>query len=88
MNTCTVAYVTQMVSSVAVMIGARRQLSLRRVRSGICALVLAGPWLTCVIADVSALELSGCFRVCPAAPAPARAVHWKLYSNAYHYWAG
>src|ERR1700721_2305114 len=85
MKTRTVAYATQMVSSVAVMIGARRQLSLRRVRSGICARVLAGAWLTCVIGDVSALELRGVLPRLPAAPAPACALHWKLYSNAYHH---
>src|ERR1700722_13866307 len=49
MNTWTVAYVTQMVSSTAVMAGDRHQGSLRSVFSDICARVLAGATDACVI---------------------------------------
>src|SRR5712691_5462573 len=59
-----------MVSSAAVIAGARHHGSLRRVRSLICALVLAGASIACVIVDVSALKLTG------VAP-PAVYAHWS-----------
>jgi hypothetical protein len=37
-------------------------LSLRSVRSGICALLLAGATTLCVVIDVSALDLPGSLR--------------------------
>src|SRR5215469_6276441 len=49
MNTCTVAYVTQMVSSTAVSAGDRHQESVRSVFWLICARVLAGASVSCVI---------------------------------------
>src|SRR5208283_2992059 len=54
MKTRTVAYRTQMVSSVRTMPGCRHQGSLRSVFSGICARVLAGDSIACVILDVLA----------------------------------
>src|SRR6266702_6055578 len=51
-----------MISSAAVMAGARDHGSLRSVRSLICALVLAGASIACVIVDVSALERLGSLR--------------------------
>ena len=72
MKTCTVAYVTQIVSATAVMAGARHQGSLRSVRAEICALVLVGATDACVI-DVSALGLIGIAPRLAYAPCPSGA---------------
>jgi hypothetical protein len=53
MNTWTVAYVTQMVSKVAVMAGERHHGSLRSVFSGICARVLDDETVACDIGTSS-----------------------------------
>src|ERR1017187_429666 len=70
------------------MIGWRHHGSGRSVDSWICARVLAGPAVACVILDVSALELSGSlglvarYSVCPG-PWSRAAV--EPYSKAYHH---
>src|SRR5215831_7247541 len=71
--------------AVALMAGCRHQGSLRRVRSGICALVLAGAVVACVIVDVSSRELAAgspaALRLSPGWPRAAL----EPYSTAYHY---
>jgi hypothetical protein len=63
----------QMVSSAAVTAGARRQRSLRSVFPGICALVLAGACVACVIGGHLRPELTGgSLHVLPAVLRPAR----------------
>src|SRR5450631_1076312 len=69
MKTRTVAYRTQMVSNVRTMPGCRHQGSLRSVFSAICARVLAGDSIACVILDVLA---ACCLCVAPDPAVPRR----------------
>jgi hypothetical protein len=67
------------------MAGCRHHGSLRRVRSGICALVLAGAVAACVIFDVSTFELApgspAAHRLSPGGPRAAL----EPYSTEYHH---
>src|SRR6516162_6609763 len=67
------------------MAGCLHHASLRRVRSGICALVLAGAVVACVIVDVSSRELAAgspaAHRLSPGWPRAAL----EPYSTEYHH---
>jgi hypothetical protein len=71
--------------AVALMAGCRHHGSLRRVRSEICALVLAGVVVACVIFDVSSCELAAgspaAHRLSPGRPHAAL----EPYSTEYHH---
>src|SRR5215470_7069576 len=76
---------TTIARAVPLMAGCRHHGSLRRVRSGSCALVLAGAVVACVIVDVSTLGLAAgspaAHRPSPGWPRAAL----EPYSTAYHH---